>query len=184
MNSEYKEEQRGNLIQNHPLMEELPLIGDFYKRLSFNCFLFLSLGTRGIVNYNSYLYESLSGTISSICCAVEKGNLNDACILLRAYFDAILTAVYIDLIRDEQFDAFNNFIVKEVDEWIRTKYRILSIKKILGIIETNDKTKDVYLLVNHDDKLKKYREIYIFCIIAVIFMLSIARNSLTRYNKF
>ena len=49
------------------------LYDDFYKSLSFNCFLFLPAGTRGIVNYNSYLYESLAGTISSIYEIVKKG---------------------------------------------------------------------------------------------------------------
>ena len=137
MNTKHQEAHDRNLIQNHPLFDELPLICDFYKSLSFNCFLYLPAGTRGIVNYNSYLYESLAGTISSIYDIVKKGHLNDACILLRAYFDTILTAVYIDVIRDEQFDVFNNFVVKEVDEWLQAKYRIPSVRKLLSIIKTS-----------------------------------------------
>ena len=153
-----------NWIQNHPLMQELPFICDFYKSLSFTCFLFLPVGARVMVNYNSYLYESLSGTISSIYDIVKKGHLNDACILLRAYFDTILTAVYIDVIRDEQFDVFNNFVVKEVDEWLQAKYRIPSVRKLLSIIKSNDKTKDVYIIVNKDDKLKKFRDMLDDCV--------------------
>lgn len=146
------------LIQNHSLMAELPLICDFYKSLSINCFSFLPVGTRGIVNYNSYLYESLAGTISSIDEILRVGHLNDVCVLLRAYFDSILTTVYLDVIRDEQFDVFNNFVVKELDEWLREKYRIPSIKKLLSTIKANDKTKDIYILVNRNDQLKHYRE--------------------------
>lgn len=164
MDSEHKDVHERSLMQEHLLLEELPLICDFYKKLSFNCFLFLPVGTRGLVNYNSYLYESLAGTISSIYFIVKEGHLNDACVLLRSYFDMILTTVYIDVIRTEKFDVINNFVVQEVDNWLRKKYRIPTIKKILSVIKTNDKTKDIYVLVNKDDKLKMYRDILDDCV--------------------
>lgn len=164
MDCEKKEATDRNLNQNNPVMEELLQISDFYKNLSYNCLLFSPVGTRGITNYNSYLYESIAGTISSIYNIVGEGHLNDACILLRAYFDTILTTVYLDVIRNEQFDIFNNTVVKDVDDWLREKYRIPSIKKLLSIIKTNDKTREIYLLANKDDMLKKYRDILDDCV--------------------
>ena len=164
MKTKCQEARDRNWILNHPSIEELLFICDFYNKLSFNSFPFYPVGTRGITNYNSYLYESLAGTISSIYDIVKKGHLNDACILLRAYFDAIYTAIYFDVVRNEQFDVFNNFVVKEVDEWLRAKYRIPSIQKLLCVIKTNDKTKDIYIIVNKNDKLKKFRDMLDDCV--------------------
>lgn len=124
-------------LKDSQLMQDLLRFQDFYKNVAYNCFLFLPKGTKGVCNYDSYLYESLAGTISSIHTMVEKGYLNDACVLLRLYFDNILTQTYIHLLAEQKFDVFTNFYVNEICEWLQKKNRIPSIKKSIG----NDRNK-------------------------------------------
>lgn len=151
-------------LKDSQLMQDLLRFQDFYKNVAYNCFLFLPKGTKGACNYDSYLYESLAGTISSIHTMVEKGHLNDACVLLRLYFDNILTQTYIHLLAEQKFDVFTNFYVNEICEWLQKKNRIPSIKKILAMIETSDKTKTIYSLVNKNDRLKTDREFLDDCV--------------------
>ncbi len=151
-------------LKDSQLMQDLLRFQDFYKNVAYNCFLFLPKGTKGVCNYDSYLYESLAGTISSIHTMVEKGHLNDACVLLRLYFDNILTQTYIHLLAEQKFDVFTNFYVNEICEWLQKKNRIPSIKKVLAMIETSDKTKTIYSLVNKNDRLKTDREFLDDCV--------------------
>jgi len=151
-------------LKDSQLMQDLLRFQDFYKNVAYNCFLFLPKGTKGVCNYDSYLYESLAGTISSIHTMVEKGHLNDACVLLRLYFDNILTQTYIHLLAEQKFDVFTNFYVNEISEWLQKKNRIPSIKKVLAMIETSDKTKTIYSLVNKNDRLKTDREFLDDCV--------------------
>lgn len=151
-------------LKDSQLMQDLLRFQYFYKNVAYNCFLFLPKGTKGACNYDSYLYESLAGTISSIHTMVEKGHLNDACVLLRLYFDNILTQTYIHLLAEQKFDVFTNFYVNEICEWLQKKNRIPSIKKVLAMIETSDKTKTIYSLVNKNDRLKTDREFLDDCV--------------------
>lgn len=152
------------MIESHMLLSDLKAIAEFYLAMSYNCFLFLPNGTHGWLNYNSYLFESIAGTISSIDELVKKGRLNDACVLLRLYFDNILTQTYIHLLAEQKFDVFTNFYVNEICEWLQKKNRIPSIKKVLAMIETSDKTKTIYSLVNKNDRLKTDREFLDDCV--------------------
>ena len=151
-------------LKDSQFIQDLIHIHDFYKHVGYNCYLFIPIGTSSFCNYDAYLFESLAGTISSIHTMVEKGHLNDACVLLRLYFDNILTQTYIHLLVEEKFDVFTNFYVSEVDEWLQKRNRIPSIKKILNMIETSEKTQTIYSLVNKYDRLKRDREFLDDCV--------------------
>ena len=152
------------LLKNHQLLQTLIGIYNFYKHVAYNCFLFIPKGVRSICNYNSYIYDSFAGTTSSISSLVVKGHLNDTCVLLRVYFDNILTGTYINLIAEEKGNVFTNFYVDEVEKWLHMKFRIPSVKKVLTIIETNEKAKTIYSLVNKDNRLKEYRDFLDACV--------------------
>ena len=152
------------MIEGHMLLLDLKAIAEFYRAISYNCFLFLPIGTRGWLNYNSYLFESIAGTISSIDDLVRKGHLNDACVLLRLYFDNIYTDTYIQITLKNRFDVFSNFYVSEVEEWLQKKHRIPSIKKIVTLLETNNITNPIYSILNKNNQLVNYREFLDDCV--------------------
>jgi hypothetical protein len=152
------------MIESHMLLSDLKAIAEFYRAMSYNCFLFLPNGTHGWLNYNSYLFESIAGTISSIDEIVKKGRLNDACVLLRFYFDNIYTDTYIQITLKNKFNVFNNFYVSEVEEWLQRKHRIPSIKKIVNLFETNDISSPIYLILNKDNRLVNDREFLDDCV--------------------
>lgn len=152
------------MIEGHMLLLDLKAIAEFYRAISYNCFLFLPIGTQGWLNYNSYLFESIAGTISSIDDLVRKGHLNDACVLLRLYFDNIYTDTYIQITLKNRFDVFSNFYVSEVEEWLQKKHRIPSIKKIVTLLETNDITNPIYSILNKNNQLVNYREFLDDCV--------------------
>ena len=152
------------MIEGHMLLLDLKAIAEFYRAISYNCFLFLPIGTRGWLNYNSYLFESIAGTISSIDDLVRKGHLNDACVLLRLYFDNIYTDTYIQITLKNRFDVFSNFYFSEVEEWLQKKHRIPSIKKIVTLLETNNITNPIYSILNKNNQLVNYREFLDDCV--------------------
>lgn len=78
--------------------------------------------------------------------------------MTRKYFDDVLVEIYIDVIRVDDYDFANNFIVKDVDEWIYKRHRIPSLKKILSKLQHSERTKELYPYFGWETYFKKYRE--------------------------
>ena len=150
--------------ESHTLLSDIKSIAEFYRIIAYNCFLFLPNGTSGWLNYNSYLFESIAGTLYSIEELVRKGHLNDACVLLRLYFDNIYTDTYIQITLRDRFNVYNNFYIIEVEEWLQNKHRIPSIKKIVNLLETNCITSPIYSILNKDNSLVNTREFLDDCV--------------------
>lgn len=131
----------------------------FYDSLSMGCFNFVTSGTHGITNYASYVYSAIEGTLDSISTLLTKGRINDAYTLIRKLFDDILLEIYMDVTLKDKFDWEKNFIVEEVDEWIRRRHRIPKIEKIMKSLEKSKYTKDLYPLFGWETYLRKYRDL-------------------------
>lgn len=144
----------GGIINKHSILNEIIIIHDFYKHISDNCYQFIPLGTSGFINYNSYIYESLAGTLSSINMLLQMGHLNDASVLLRLYFDNVLSTLYMDVLRHEKVNPFDHLYVEEVEEWIKEKHRIPSIKRVLKVLESSSLTKELYSYFDWNSTLK------------------------------
>ena len=67
---------------------------DYYESVSFSSFSFVPTGTNGIANYASYIYLSLKGTLDSIRLVMTAGQLSDAYVLIRKFFDDVLVDIY------------------------------------------------------------------------------------------
>lgn len=143
----------------HHVFDDIEYMRDFYDRLSDRCFYFIPSGTHGITNYASYIYMSYRGTLKSIKMLLENGIINDALVLVRKLYDDVLVDIYIDVLRKDRFDLDKNFIVEDVDNWINSKHRIPSLKKILKYLEKSPKSKDLYPFFGWDTYLKHNREI-------------------------
>ena len=142
----------------HKVFDDLKYMMEFYDSLSCSCFSFVASGTKGIVNYASYVYSSIEGTLDSITTLLTKGRINDAYTLIRKLFDDILLEIYMDVTLKDKF-SLDNYIVEEVNEWIQGKHRIPKSEKILKYLKTSERTRDLYPLFGWDTYLKKNREL-------------------------
>lgn len=142
----------------HKVFDDLKYMREFYDSLSCSCFSFVASGTKGIVNYASYVYSSIEGTLDSITTLLTKGRINDAYTLIRKLFDDIILEIYMDVTLKDKF-SLENYIVEEVNEWIQGKHRILKSEKILKYLKTSERTRDLYPLLGWDTYLKRNREL-------------------------
>lgn len=142
----------------HKVFDDLKFMMAFYDSVSMSCFSFIPGGTHGIMNYASYVYSAIEGTLDSISTLLKKGRINDAYTLIRKLFDDILLEIYLDVTLKDKF-SMDNFFVEEVDEWLQGKHRIPKTEKILRCIEKSELTKELYPLFGWNTYLKKNREL-------------------------
>lgn len=153
-----EEHKMPNAYLKHKVFDDLKYMMKFYDSISMSCYCFITSGTRYIVNYASYVYTAIEGTLDSISTLLTKGRINDAYALIRKLFDDILLEIYMDVTLKDEF-GLDNFIVEEVDGWIKGKHRIPKTEKILKCLEKSERTKDLYPLFGWDTYLKKNREL-------------------------
>lgn len=154
MNVEHK---MSETYLKHKVFDDLKYMMEFYDSISMGCYRFIAMGLSGGANYASYVYLSIEGTLDSISILLTQGRINDAFTLIRKLFDDILLEVYMDVTLKDKFDLKKNFIVKEVDEWIRKKYRIPQAEKIMKCLEKSERTKELYPLFGWNTCLKENR---------------------------
>ncbi len=145
--------------QNHPVFEEIKYMMNFYESISDTCLRFIPQGAPGIMNYATYIFLALEGTLDSIRLTLREGRITDAFTLVRKLFDDVLVEIYIDVTRKEKFDFENNFVVQDVEEWIRGKHRIPKLETLLGILKKSPSTKGIYPFFGWDSYLKRNRQL-------------------------
>ena len=144
--------------KKHQLFEEINYIREFYDSLSFSSIFIYPKGTTAYLNFASYIYTAIQGTLDSIQTLLRIGRINDAYTLVRKYFDDVLLEIYIDVIRKEKFDREECLVVKDVDEWLKGKHRIPTLRKLLLILEQSDFTKDIYTFFGWNTYFKHNRD--------------------------
>ena len=145
--------------QNHLVFEEIKHMMSYYEGVSDTCYSFMATGVSGIGNYDSYVFMSMRATLESIQMLLKSGQITDAFILIRKFFDSVLVDLYIDVVRKEKFDVFDNLIVEDVENWIKKRHRIPSLKRILSILQHSDATKDLYPFFGWETYLKHNRDL-------------------------
>lgn len=136
--------QLSKAYKEHSLFKELDEMMQFYDGVSDRAFYFLPSGTKGFVNYETYYFMSIKGTLESIKALLQNGRINDSLVLVRKKFDDILTEIYLTVILKEKFDITKSLYVEDVQKWLESSFRIPSLKKILKTIETSSYTKYLY----------------------------------------
>lgn len=114
-----------NAYRSHACFQELTEMARFYDCISNASFSFIQEGTEMLINYESYMFLAMKGTVDSIKLLLQKGRFNDAFVLVRKLYDDILTQIYISVTLKEKFDVFDNFSVEEVNQWLKSSYRIV-----------------------------------------------------------
>ena len=92
---------KGNNIEaykNHKVFKEIDCMMELYGNISFACFPFVPSGTSLIMNYVTYTYQAIQGTLESIKTLLEIGRISDAYTLVRKYFDDVMVDLYITVL--------------------------------------------------------------------------------------
>ena len=145
--------------QKHRVFTELEQYASFYENLAESVFLFASVGTRAICNIDSYMFSSIQGTLASIQAILRDGRINDAYALLRKYYDSAIINIYTRLYLYDHV-SIENFIVKQVDDWLRAKERLPEYRIMSQYIRHSQRITPITALLfsNADDRYKRIRE--------------------------
>ena len=151
-------EQKNNLGEEyleHSVFQRIKELIDFYDSLSHTTMGFMSMGTQAILNLDTYVFSSMSGTLESIHNVLFRGRINDAYALLRKYYDSTIINIYTNLYLNDQF-SIDNFIVEHIDNWRSGKERLPEYRVISKYIKDSEKLKPITDILQKD---KEYQEI-------------------------
>lgn len=148
LEKEYKE---------HYIFQNLSKYAVFYKDLAFSIVPFLTRGINTIYNIDSYLYDSMQGTLESINDILIKGKINDSYALLRKYYDSAIINIYTNLYLYDN-SSIENFVVEKIVNWIKgteklPKYRIMS-----KYIRDSKRLEEINRLLHKDKRYKLIRD--------------------------
>jgi len=141
----------------HKIFDRLNDIKSFYDSLSFGVMKWVSMGTKGIVNLDTYVFSSIAGTIESVSVLLKNGRINDGYALLRKYYDSTFINVYTNLYLNDHF-SIENFVVSQIDGWIKGTEKIPEYRVISQYIKASPKLKEITDLLQKDDRYKNIRE--------------------------
>lgn len=151
------EDKFGNEYHEHKLFKDVKVYVDFYDSLSFSVMHWMSLGTKGIVNINTYAYSSIKGTLESILDILKKGRINDAYALLRKYFDSTIINTYCNLYLEDNH-SLENLIVKKIDNWMTGTEKIPTYRAMSKYIKESQKYMPINKLLARDDRYQNIRQ--------------------------
>jgi hypothetical protein len=143
--------------QGHRVFAELKRYADFYKQLAFSVFSFVSMGTKALVNIDTYTYSSMQGTLESIRAILLAGRINDAYALLRKYYDSAVINIYTDLYLRDHF-SIENFVVERIQDWVTGKEKLPEYRILSQYIRNSEKLKPITELLMVDERYKRIRD--------------------------
>lgn len=156
-------EQLSKQYLSHKVFRNIKYAMHFYDRLSHSCFPFIPIGTKGLSNFMSYMFEAMSGTLDSVSLLLKRGRINDALTLLRTYYDDVLYGAYIELhLKQEEIksvvDGNFTFSDNEINDWLASKHSLKRISEIRSLLITSNETSELYSFFNDKMLPKEYRE--------------------------
>jgi hypothetical protein len=158
-----------NEFLEHKIFNELSDYIDFYDNLSSSVFSISNSGITGIIgNKDSVFFSSMQGTLDSIKIVLEKGRINDGYTLLRKYRDSAILNIY-QILYKESVQTFENFLVENLNKWVKGKERMPMYKEMMEEIRKSEKLLIINSLLEKD---QRYKNIHIRC------------NDHTHYNMF
>lgn len=151
------EEKLGKAYTEHDVFKRLDRYISFYESLSFSIMNWITQGTRAIMNIDTYAYSSIQGTLESIKIILAKGRINDSYALLRKYHDATIINVYTNLYLETKY-SFDNFIVEDIDQWIKGEKSIPTFKTMSNFIKKEKSISDFTEMIYKDNRYVSIRK--------------------------
>ncbi|WP_342329044.1 hypothetical protein [Pedobacter sp. FW305-3-2-15-E-R2A2] len=140
--------------QEHPLFNDLATYSKFYDHLADLNMHWVTQGVKNILNIDTYVFNSIQGTLESIFDILKKGRINDAYTLLRKYYDSAIINLYSKLYLDDHF-GFDNYIVEKINNWIEGKETIPGFEKMSKYIINSKKVAEITELIYNGGDFKK-----------------------------
>ena len=147
----------GPEYQKHRVFSEIDRCARFYEIFADSVFSFSTIGTRAVLNVDSYVYSSIQGTLESIRDILKAGRINDAYALLRKYYDSTIISVYASLYLEDHV-SIENFIVEKIDNWLQGKDRLPEYRVMSSYIRGSSKVASINNLLYKDDRYKNVRD--------------------------
>ncbi len=148
---------RDKRYKEHCVFAELDCYVNFYRCLGFSVFGFVATGTTALVNFNSYFFSSVQGTLSSIRNILRDGHINDAYALLRKYHDSITLNIYANLYLQNGV-ANGEWIVARIDNWLKGTEKLLAYRAMWDYIRSSKQLVDITKLIYSDSRYQDVRE--------------------------
>lgn len=143
----------------HKLFDELRYIVDFYNMLSNSSFSWLSAGTKQLLlTHDSYFFQSIEGSFSSIELLFREKRITDANVLVRKVYDDIITNIYFAVLLKENADVIKNPVVKDFDDWVKNTFRTPNVSKLLNHIGTSIYSRELYRFFSWETTLGNLRQ--------------------------
>jgi hypothetical protein len=150
-------DQLGKEYSSHIVFSQLYDLSLFYDNLAYTTMIFMSKGTKSILNLDTHVFTSLRGTLDSIRELLIKGRINDAYALLRKYYDSTIINVYTNLYLNDHFNI-QNFIVEQIDNWRKGTGTIPNYREISQYINKSAKLKPITDLLQMNKLYKNVRD--------------------------
>jgi hypothetical protein len=145
----------------HRIFKELVAYESFYKSLSFGVIGYVQFGvTNSIINFDSYIFSSIQGTMESIRIVLEAGRINDAYALLRKYYDSAMINTYAMLLLNDTSKWFEGTFEREnqINRWIQGKEQLPKFGMLKQYVMRSEKLKVINNLLHKDNRYSEIRE--------------------------
>jgi hypothetical protein len=161
----------------HNVFSDLDYYMSFYGSFSTSILHFCTIGTRAIMNIDTYVYSSIQGTLESAKHVLKNGRIGDAYALLRKYYDAAVMNVYINCYLEEEYklivdkipkwlngteqppEISSALIVDKIQNWLNGTEQLPDFRRMSNYIRASSRLKSVNDLLFADEKrYKKVRE--------------------------
>ena len=143
---------------SHPLFAALDRYTEFYEQLSMSIMGFVTMGTGAFINIDTYLYQSIGGTLNSIRVILAEGRVNGAYALVRKYFDSVTLSLYVGLYLNDRHHQ-GTMAVTQVKDWLRGTKSLPEYKVMKAYVARAARLEPVIgMLLKGDDRYKGIRD--------------------------
>ena len=144
--------------RSHGVFPALDRYADFYEKLAMSIIGFVTAGTDAFINIDTYMYQSMGGTLNSIRTILYEGRINDGYALVRKYFDSVMLSLYVDLYLNDRLDEGVSR-VDQVNDWLRGKKALPEYKSMKTYVTDAARLKPVIgMLLKSDHRYKAIRD--------------------------
>lgn len=151
------EERLGKQYSEHLVFKRLKEFAEFHESLSFLILGTVSSGITSMIDFDTYFYSSMQGTLESICQILTKGRISDAYALLRKYYDLSIINIYTNLYLEDNC-KIDSWVVTKIDNWIKGEGTIPEYRVMSKYIKESAKLAPITRLLEKDNRYKIIRK--------------------------
>jgi hypothetical protein len=141
----------------HPVFSQLEEYMEFYDRFSISTMVWIKHGIASAINFDTYVFTSMKGTLESIRDVLRNLRIADAYALLRRYYDSTIINVYTNLYLEEHFNI-ETYFVPEIEDWLKGKRKIPDYRIMSSYIRASSRLSEISALLFREEEYKNIRK--------------------------